>query len=223
TSGIGLALTNQLIDSGHNVTVMSRNKSDNLPGDAKHVKLDVLSEEVDTADLDEVDGLVYCPGSINLKPFKALKDDDFLNDYKINVLGAAKVIKALEGKLKKSDNGSVVLFSTVAVNQGMPYHASTAAAKGAVEGLGKSLAAEYAPKIRVNIVAPSITDTPMAENLLSSDDKREKSAKRHPMNAVGDPEDLAALTAFLLSEKAKWITGQVIGIDGGMSTLRSLQ
>lgn len=223
TSGIGLELTKQLTDEGHNVTVLSRNKKDDLPKSAKHKKFDVLQDEINGDDFDDVDGLVYCPGSINLKPFKALKDDDFLNDFKINVLGAARVIRALEKKLKQSDQGSVVLFSTVAVTQGMPFHSSTAAAKAGVEGLGKSLAAELAPKVRVNVVAPSITDTPMASNILGSDDKREKSAARHPMNMVGDPTDIASISAFLLSEKAKWITGQVFGVDGGMSTLRSLQ
>lgn len=223
SSGIGLSLTKQLTDEGHDVTVLSRNNSDDLPKKVKHKKFDVLKDEIKEDDFDKIDGLVYCPGSINLKPFKGLKDEDFLNDFKINVLGAARVIRSLEKKLKQSGAGSIVLFSTVAVSQGMPFHSSTAAAKAGVEGLGKSLAAELAPKVRVNIVAPSITDTPMASNLLGSDEKREKSAARHPMHKVGQPEDIAAISAFLLSDKAKWITGQVFGVDGGMSTLRSMQ
>ncbi len=223
TSGIGLSLANKLKQNGDDVTVISRNNNNELADGISHISLDVLKDEFNAKDFDAVDGLVYCPGSINLKPFKALKEDDFLNDFKINVIGAAKAVKAFESNLKKSENGAVVLFSTVAVGQGMPYHASTAAAKGAVEGLGKSLAAEFAPKIRVNIVAPSITDTPMASQLLGSDDKREKSANRHPLKAVGDADDIASLASYLLSTEAKWITGQVFGIDGGLSTLRSLQ
>jgi len=223
TSGIGLALANKLMSNGDAVTVISRKNNDDLADGIHHISLDVLKDDFNAIDLEVVDGLVYCPGSINLKPFKALKDDDFLEDFKINVLGAAKAIKAFEPHLKKSENASVVLFSTVAVGQGMPYHASTAAAKGAVEGLGKSLAAEFAPKIRVNMIAPSITDTPMASQLLSSTDKMEKSAKRHPLKAVGDAKDIASLASYLLSTDAKWITGQVFGIDGGLSTLRSLQ
>lgn len=223
TSGIGLALSNKLKKEGNDVTVISRNNSNDLAEGINHISLDVLNDPINGKDFETVDGLVYCPGSINLKPFKALKEDDFLDDFKINVVGAAKVIKAFESNLKNSDNGSVVLFSTVAVGQGMPYHASTAAAKGAVEGMGKSLAAEFAPKIRVNMIAPSITDTPLASQLLGNDEKRQKSAQRHPLNAVGDPQDIASMAAFLLSSEAKWITGQVIGIDGGLSTLRSLQ
>jgi len=222
TSGIGLAISNVLADN-HEITVVSRKPSDKLHSSIKHISLDVLSDDVASLDFNQVDGVVYCPGSINLKPFKGLKDEDFLNDFNINVLGAVRVLRVLENKLKKSDNASVVLFSTVAVTQGMPFHASTAAAKAALEGLGKSLAAEWAPKVRVNIVAPSITDTPMASHLLATDDKRKKSGDRHPLKSVGDPEDIAAYVEFLLSHKAKWITGQVLGIDGGMSTLRSLQ
>ncbi|MDX1628605.1 MAG: SDR family oxidoreductase [Fulvivirga sp.] len=222
TSGIGLSLTQHLTNEGHDVVVVSRNNSDELPNDAKHVKGDILKDDIQV-DFDKIDGLVYCPGSINLKPFKSLKADDFMDDYKINVLGAVNAVQKFEKQLKKSDRGSIVFFSTVAVGQGMPYHASTAAAKGAVEGLGRSLAAEWAPKIRVNVIAPSITDTPMAGNMLSSDDKKEKSAKRHPLNRIGKPEDIATLAAYLLSDHANWITGQVIGIDGGLSTLRSLQ
>jgi len=223
SSGIGLQLSNDLAASGHDVTVLSRHRSDEMNDNIEHVELDILKDDIDTGKFDEVDGLAYCPGSINLKPFKALKEDDFLNDFKINVLGAVKAIQAFEKFLKKSDIGSVVLFSTVAVGQGMPYHASTAAAKAAIEGLGRSLAAEFAPKIRVNMIAPSITDTPMADNLLSTEDKQKKSAERHPLKLVGKPSDIADASAFLLSEKSRWITGQVFGIDGGLSTLRSLQ
>lgn len=220
TSGIGLETVKKLKEEGHDVTVMSRNERD-LPGGVTWKQLDVTDDDINI-ELDSLDGLVYAPGTINLKPFRALKDKDFRADFEVNVLGAVKVIQAVEKLLRKSDNGSVVLFSTVAVAQGMPYHASVAAAKGAVEGLTKSLAAEMAPKIRFNVLAPSVTDTPLASSILGNDDKKERSAERHPLKKVGSAAEVAAFAAFLLSKDASWISGQVMGIDGGMSTLRSL-
>ena len=221
SSGIGLALVQNLVTENNNVTVISRT-NDSLAGlpSVEHIELDVTAAEIDKNDLpDEIDGLVYCPGSINLKPFRALKSDAFQNDFNINVLGAVKVLQAAQRKFKKGE-ASVVLFSTVAVGQGMPFHASVAAAKGAVEGLTRSLAAEWSPNIRVNCIAPSLTDTPMAERLLSTPEKREASGNRHPLKRVGTAEEVADLAAFLLSEKSGWITGQIIGIDGGMSALK---
>jgi NAD(P)-dependent dehydrogenase (short-subunit alcohol dehydrogenase family) len=168
-----------------------------------------------------LDGVAYCPGSINLKPFRSLKSDAFLDDFQINVLGAVKVLQASQKALQKAaEPSSVVLFSTVAVAQGMPYHASVAAAKGAVEGLTKSLAAEWAPSTRVNCIAPSLTDTPMAARLLNSDEKKSAAAARHPLRKIGKAEDIAALASFLLSSQSSWMTGQVIGLDGGLSSLR---
>ncbi len=222
SSGIGLALVKKLTAAGHHVTVISRT-GDSLAGmpNVTHLQKDVLTDDISDSELPgALDGVAYCPGSINLKPFRSLKPDAFLEDFNINVLGAVKVLQASQKALKKAENPSVVLFSTVAVGQGMPFHASVAAAKGAVEGLTKSLAAEWAPSVRVNCIAPSLTDTPMAERLLSSDDKREASANRHPLRRVGSPEDIAALAAFLLSENSTWMSGQVLGLDGGMSTLR---
>jgi 3-oxoacyl-[acyl-carrier protein] reductase len=168
-------------------------------------------------DLPEViHGVVYCPGSINLRPFNRLTAQDFLNDFQQNVLGAIAVIQYLLPRLKKADGASIVLFSTVAVKIGMPFHASIAAAKGAVEGLAKSLAAELATsKIRVNVIAPSLTDTPLASALLSSDEKREAAAKRHPLNSIGSADEIGQLVAFLIQDNSRWITGQVIGVDGG--------
>ena len=169
---------------------------------------------------DTIDGIAYCPGSINLKPFRGLKAAQFQADFNINVLGAVHVLQAFQKGLKRADSASVLFFSTVAVQQGMPFHASIAASKGAIEGLTRSLAAEWAPKVRVNCIAPSLTDTPMAARLLSSDDKRAASANRHPLKKVGTPEDIAQLGKLLLSDQAGWITGQIIGVDGGMSSVR---
>lgn len=220
TRGIGSFIAKKLSEEGHNVFSLSRTEGDTsqnityLQGDATN-SLDILSELPDS-----IDGIAYCPGSINLKPFRSLKIDDFQSDFEVNVLGAIKVLQANFKRLRKSESPAVLLFSTVAVGQGMAYHASVAAAKGAVEGLTRSLAAEWAPKIRVNCIAPSLTDTSLAERLLSSLEKREAGANRHPLKKIGSPENLAELATFLLSEKSNWITGQVIGADGGLSTLR---
>lgn len=173
------------------------------------------------AEIEQIDGLIYCPGSINLKPFHRLAEQDFLNDYKINVMGAVKAIQAFLPLLKKSGNASVLLFSTVAVQVGMPFHSSISAAKGAVEGLVKSLAAEFAPTIRVNSIAPSLTATPLAEKLISSPEKVEASNKRHPLGRFGTAKELASLAQFLLSENATWITGQIIHADGGISSVKT--
>lgn len=220
TKGIGLELANSLINEAK-VTVMAREKSAELSQQVDFISCDITTDNVDI-NFDSLDGLVYCPGSINLKPFNRLKEGDFIDDFNLNVVGAVKTIQAALPALKKSGAGSIVLFSTVAVAQGMPFHASVAASKGAIEGLGKSLAAELAPSVRVNVIAPSVTNTPLAAKLLSSEDKVEKSGERHPMKRVGQPEDIANLAEFLLSDKSSWMTGQVLGLDGGMSTLRSL-
>jgi 3-oxoacyl-[acyl-carrier protein] reductase len=170
---------------------------------------------------ESLDGLIYFPGSISLKPFHRLSAEDFLTDFRINCLGAMSAIQSALPALKTSASASIVLFSTVACAQGMPFHASIAAAKGAVEGMAKSLAAEFAPNIRVNVIAPSLTDTALAANLLNSDVKREAAAKRHPLQQVGNPDHVAALAAFLLSDEAKFITGQILRPDGGLSSVRT--
>lgn len=222
TSGIGRATVEALLAEGASVQVFSRNPEGlgGLKG-VVHQNLDVLEDDPETLQWPEtLHGLVYCPGSINLKQMRSLSVEDFQQDLALNVLGAVKVLKAARKALLKAGDAAVVLYSTVAVGQGMPFHASVAASKGAVEGLAKSLAAEWAPKVRVNCIAPSLTDTPLAAGLLSSEAKREASDKRHPLRRVGRAEDIAAMTTFLLSENGSWISGQVIGVDGGLSTLR---
>lgn len=218
SSGIGKALAELLQEDGHNV--MGTYRSNELSGSQFHY-LDVLEDEISLDFLpDSLDGLVYCPGSINLKPFARLKPAAFEEDYKLQVVGAVKVLQAALKSLKKSEAASVVLFSTVAVQAGFNFHAQVAASKGALEGLTRSLAAEFAPRIRVNCIAPSLTDTPLAAKLLNSDDKKAANAQRHPLKKIGTPEDIAEMAAFLLSEKSAWISGQVLHVDGGMSNLK---
>lgn len=219
STGIGLATAKLLIES-HEVCIASRS-SDSLTGlDIHHLPFDVTTDDLSTLEIpDELSGFVYCPGSINLRPFKGLKPEAFEVDFQINVMGFVKSLQAVLPKL--TANSSVVLYSTVAVKVGMPFHASVAASKGALEGLGKSLAAELAPKTRVNVIAPSITNTPMADRFLNNEAKMEKSAQRHPLKRVGQADDIAALTRFLLSDESSWMTGQILGLDGGMSTLNT--
>jgi NAD(P)-dependent dehydrogenase (short-subunit alcohol dehydrogenase family) len=168
----------------------------------------------------KLDSFVYFPGSISLKPFHRIGHDDFARDLQVNLLGAVHALQSAMPALKASGNASVVLFSTVAVAQGMPFHASIAAAKGAIEGLARSLAAEWAPLIRVNAVAPSLTDTPLAQSLLSDETKRAAAAKRHPLQQVGQVGDIVALLDFLISDHSRFMTGQILRPDGGLSSVR---
>lgn len=222
SSGIGQALAKELISEGYQVYgTFNKTTSLSTDGFSKIQPLNVLDENLDFSFLpDSLDGLVYCPGAVNLKPFARIKPEDFVADYQLQLVGAVKVIQACLPKLKNSPTASIVLFSTVAVQTGFNFHSLVASSKGAVEGLTKALAAEFAPKIRVNCIAPSITDTPLAVALLNTDEKKEANAQRHPLKKIGKPEDLASLAAFLLSEKSSWITGQVLHADGGMSTLK---
>lgn len=225
SSGIGLEVVKQAVALGAKVWSASRNNTEELQATpANFIELDVTSEAIQLDELpDQLDALVYCPGTINLKPFHRLKVGDFQNDFEVNVLGAVKVIQACLPRLKKSEAAAVVTFSTVAVQQGMGFHASVASAKGAVEGLSRSLAAELAPQnIRVNCIAPSLTDTPLAGQLLSTPEKREASEKRHPIKKVGKAADLASTAIYLLSAPSEWITGQVWHVDGGMSSVKSI-
>ena len=224
--GIGLEVVKTLVDGNENVIMVSRS-SETLQevSGFTHLQLDVLQEDPDFGSLPEtLQGLVYCPGSISLKPIQRLTEADFHKDLQINLLGAVRVIKGCLSRLKKSTAGaSIVLFSTVAVTAGMPFHASVASAKGAVEGLTRSLAAELAPRIRVNALAPSLTDTPLAADLLSSDEKRQAAAQRNPLKRIGAAKEIAAMVRFLLSEDAAWITGQILHVDGGMAALRTFR
>lgn len=221
SSGIGLALVENLLAAGENVYVWARQERELVGKTGVHFSsVDVTSGDLPADDLpDTLHALVYCPGTINLKPFRGLKPEQFRTELDINLIGAVRCLQAVERRFKKAEQAAVVLFSTVAVQRGMPFHASIAAAKGAVEGLTRSLAAEWAPKIRVNAIAPSLTDTPLAEKLLSTEDKRKASADRHPLQRVGSPEEVATLAAYLISADAGFITGQVIGIDGGKSRI----
>jgi NAD(P)-dependent dehydrogenase (short-subunit alcohol dehydrogenase family) len=210
-SGIGVAIR-RLLEDEYAVTCMSR---------SQETSVDVTIEEPQFPPLEgPLAGLIYCPGSINLRPIKTLTPGAFRTDLEINLIGAVKTIREYLPNLREADSSSIVLFSTVAVGTGMPYHSSVAASKGAVEGLARSLAAELAPRVRVNVVAPSLTETPMSEALLRTDKQRDSLTQRHPLKRLGRPEDIAAAAAFLISSKSSWITGQVLCPDGGMSSLR---
>lgn len=169
----------------------------------------------------EINGLVYFPGTINLKPFHRLKEDEFMNDYMINALGAVAFTQNYLNNLKKADKASIVFISTVAVSIGLPFHSSIAMAKGALEGLTKALAAEYAPTIRVNCIAPSLVNSPLAEKFVSTPEKIESMQKRNPLQKVGDPIDVAHAVVFLLEKESSWISGQIMAVDGGMSTIKN--
>jgi len=221
SSGIGLALAD-LLSSSNNIYIASRS-SDNLAGlNARHINFDATSESLDTSLLPEkLDGFVYCPGSINLRPFKGLSVEAFEKDFQINVTGAINSLKNVLGNLSASGNASIVFFSTVAVQTGMPFHSSVAASKGAIEGLTRSLAAEFAPKIRVNAIAPSLVNTPLASRFLNNDTKLEKANERHPLGRIGSAKEIAQAAAFLLGEESSWMTGRVLQLDGGIGNLKT--
>ncbi len=220
SSGIGAATAKLLSISNNVYGTYYKNKVTNETN-VNFCPLNVLDENIDLSFLPEIlDGFVYCPGSINLKPFARLKPQNFVDDYQLQVIGAIKIIQTILPKLKASATASIILFSTVAVQTGFNFHTQVAASKGAIEGLTKALAAELAPTIRVNCIAPSITNTPLADSILNTNEKIEANAQRHPLKKIGEANDIANMVAYLLSDKSKWITGQIFHIDGGMSTIK---
>lgn len=224
SSGIGLDLLHLLISEGATVYAVSRTSSDSWPVSVHYLEMDVchFSESLFSFVPDKLDGLVYCVGNINLKPFNRISECDFLDDFRLNVVGAAQSVQHSLKSLKNSSSASIVLISSVAARTGMPYHASTAASKAAIEGLAISLAAEFSSnKIRVNAVSPSLTNTPLASKLVNTPEKIEASNKRHPIGRIGSARDISAAIAYLLSEDSAWITGQVIAVDGGLSKLKT--
>ncbi|MDG1039627.1 MAG: SDR family NAD(P)-dependent oxidoreductase [Polaribacter sp.] len=217
SSGIGKSLAYSILDSV-NVISLSRTTADINHVNFKEHLCDVLND--DLPEIDTIDALVYCPGSINLKPITRLKQEDFLNDFSINILGAVRVIQQYLSVLKNSSTANILMFSSVATKLGMPFHASVAASKGAVEGLVKSLAAELAPVVRVNAIAPTLTDTNLASKLLRNDRLKEMSAERHPLKNYLQPEEVAEMASFIISEKAKSLSGQIFEMDYGIVNLK---
>ena len=220
STGIGRSLAEFLSKEAH-VTATYAHTEPAPIANVNYVQYDVTNSDGDFSWLPEsIDGLAYCVGSITLKPFARIRPEEFVNDFQKQTVGAISAIQAALPAMKAAGNASVVLFSTVAVQTGFPFHAMVASSKGAIEGLTRALAAELAPKIRVNAIAPSITQTPLAGALLNSPEKIEANANRHPLKKIGQPEDIAELAAFLLSEKSSWITGQIHHIDGGISNIK---
>ena len=220
STGIGYELSQKLKED-NNIFISTRNQEKFNHPNIKTNELD-LDKEFETDWLpDHLDGFVYLPGTINLRPFKGLKPSVFLEDFNINVMGCVTILQKVLPKIQAAENPSIVMFSTVAVKIGMPFHSSVSSSKGAIEGLTRSLAAEFAPKIRVNAIAPSILDTPLAEKFLNSETKLENSRNRHPMKEIGSPKDISEVVKFLLEDNSKWMTGQIIPFDGGISSVKT--
>ena len=217
SKGIGNALV-QLLVKSNKVINISRTEPEIHHVNLSHISCNVLTD--DLPNIDSADGLVYCPGSINLKPITRLSIDDFKNDFEINVLGAVKVIQKYLNGLKQGENSSIVLFSTVASKLGMPFHASIATAKSGVEGLVKSLGAELAPTIRINAIAPTVTDTELASKLLRNERMIENITERHPLKKFLNPEEVAEMASFLLSDKTASISGQIFEMDCGIVSFK---
>lgn len=222
STGIGLAIT-ELLSAAHHEVYATYNKTNPTQSmeNLTYHQINVLDESISLDFLpNELDGVVYCPGAIELKPFARISPADFISDLNLQVIGAIKIIQGCLPRLKKGSSPAILLFSTVAVQSGFNFHSQVAVSKGAIEGLTRSLAAEFAPTIRVNAIAPSLTDTPLAAKLINTDEKKQANAARHPLKRIGTPKDLAEMAIFLLGEKSAWITGQIIGVDGGMSAIK---
>jgi len=214
TSGIGESIAENLNNKGHKVIVTGRTVKSGVDN---CYPLDFTQEQISFPDIGEIDGIAYCPGTINLKPFLNLNDSNFRDDLEINFLGAVKTIRHYASSLK--NDASIIFFSSVAAQFGMPYHTSIAASKGAIEGFTKALASEFAPRIRVNAIAPSLTETRLSKHLINNEIKRKSAIGRHPLKKIGTTDDIANLATFLLLPDSKFITGQVININGGLSSI----
>lgn len=222
SSGIGQEIAKQQADLGHSITATYHKNYPTLQHpNIRYHQFDVMNDISITNIIPEgLNGLVYCPGSIQLRPFERIKTIDFELDFQLQVMGAIKILQNVMPILKKSSNASVLLFSSVAAQTGFNFHSQVSISKGAIEGLTRALAAEYAPSIRVNCIAPSLTHTPLSASLLNNEQKLEANANRHPLKRVGSTQDIAHMAGFLLSENASWITGQILKVDGGISTIR---
>ena len=218
TKGIGKAIIDLLIEENM-ITCMSRNVSDYNHKNYNHIQLDATLDNF--PELEKIDSLVYCPGSINLKPISTLSIEDFRNDFELNVIGAVKSIKKYLPLLKKGENPSILLFSTVATKLGMPYHASVSASKSAIDGIVKTLGAELAPKIRINAIAPTITNTELASKILRNEKVLENMIERHPLKKILSANEVAKMAKFLISEDGSSISGQIINMDAGIVSFKS--
>jgi len=218
SKGIGKAISKVLLDTSK-VIHISRSQPEFTHQNLTHYCCDILTDEL--PDLESVDTLIYCPGSINLKPFERLKIEDFKADFELNFIGAVKAIQKYLPNLKQVNNPSILLFSTVASKLGMPFHASVASVKSAIEGLVKSLAAEYAPKIRINAIAPTVTHTTLAAKLLRNDKQINQMIERHPLKKYLSPEEVAEMATFLISDKSASMSGQIFEMDCGITTFKN--
>ena len=216
--GIGKEVLNYQLDKNKRCVVLSRSGLDINDTNIEHHKVDISNESL--PEVKDIESLVFCPGSITLKPFLQLKDEDFLRDFEINVIGAIKCIRYYINELKNSKNPSITMFSTVAVGQGMPFHSSISTAKAGVEGLTKSLAAEFAPNVRVNCIAPTLTKTDLAKGILRNERIEENISEKHPLKKICEASDVSGMVNFLVSRDAKMVTGQIMRVDSGMSTLK---
>ena len=218
SKGIGKAISKVLLDTSKVINI-SRSQPEFTHQNLTHYCCDILTDEL--PDLESVDTLIYCPGSINLKPFERLKIEDFKADFELNFIGAVKAIQKYLPNLKQVNSPSILLFSTVASKLGMPFHASVASVKSAIEGLVKSLAAEYAPKIRINAIAPTVTHTTLAAKLLRNDKQINQMIERHPLKKYLSPEEVAEMATFLISDKSASMSGQIFEMDCGITTFKN--
>lgn len=219
-SGMGAAIVDRLLARDDEIWCLSRH-IEQFSGAVHKRQWNVLEQDFPVDFLPEkLDGLIYCPGSIRLKPFTQIRLEEFQEDLALNTFGAIKALQACYSPLSKSEHASVLLFSTVAVQTGLKFHASVATAKGALEGLVRSLAAEWAPRIRVNAVAPALIETPLSQPLIRDDKRRQGIEQMNPMKRIGQPDSIASLSEWLLTMPTPFVTGQVFAVDGGMSSVR---